>query len=182
MFGGHVLFGDCKEAGQTRLGGEQVIAVRIAHVGGDRKADGEKLFFRVEQEGEVHVLCETVGEIGDGEKACVTVLGCGRRGEAGEDGACPACGFGRGTIGCAFGVGGGGQWQEARLIAGCNCRLQGDQGRTGQRGAVPCGARNGGGIGQPVKEGGIVRRALRPVAAGACDTDQVACEIATVDR
>ncbi len=73
MPGGDVALGDGKEAGKPRLGGQQVIAVGVARVGRDRKADGQQLLFGVEQEGEVHLHGQIAGQPLDFGKALVGV-------------------------------------------------------------------------------------------------------------
>ena len=54
MLGGDVAFGDRKEAGEPRLGSQEIVAVRIERAFRREKSDRQQLAVAVEQETEVH--------------------------------------------------------------------------------------------------------------------------------
>ena len=61
----HVVLGDGDEAGQPRLGREQIVVRAVERVGAALVPDGEQLPLGVEQEAEVHLHRVVVGAVGD---------------------------------------------------------------------------------------------------------------------
>ena len=55
-----VALGDRDEAGKTRLGGEEVVAVGVGLAVGDPVADGEEVTRGIEEETEVHLAEQAV--------------------------------------------------------------------------------------------------------------------------
>ena len=62
---GHVALGDGEQAGQPRLGSEQVVAAGVEPVVGQRIADRQQLALGVEQEREVHRQRHLAGLVGE---------------------------------------------------------------------------------------------------------------------
>ena len=58
MAGIDIALRNGEQAGQTRLGGQKVIAIRIKSVGIQRKTDGEQLLVRLQQKAEIHLGCD----------------------------------------------------------------------------------------------------------------------------
>ena len=66
MVGLDVPLGDGDEAGEPRLGGEQVVVTRIERTLPDAEADREQLADRVEQEPEIHRRDQPLRLVGEG--------------------------------------------------------------------------------------------------------------------
>ena len=49
-----VALGDCKQAGETRFRGEQIVATRVEEVVGKRIADRQQFSLRIEEKRKIH--------------------------------------------------------------------------------------------------------------------------------
>ena len=77
MLGADIALGDGEEAGQTGLGGQQVVAARVQGPVRDPISDRQELAGRVEEESEFHLPEELLGLNGDRPEASVERPGTG---------------------------------------------------------------------------------------------------------
>ena len=127
-----IALGDGKQAGQLRFRGEQVIAIAVQRVGGNRKADRQQVLFGVQQESELHLQRQLAGEgghrldavgcCGFGQLAAVAGDdGCGPEGQLAVGAGLGQCPIGR-LSGHAGVVGGFGKQVSQLRIGGCGQR------------------------------------------------------------
>ena len=74
MTRGRIALGDREQAGQPRLGCQQVVAVGVEYVLHRGITDGQQLALGVQQEGEVHVERQRAGLLRQGLPAGIEAM------------------------------------------------------------------------------------------------------------